>query len=369
MELTTVVAIYCPLWHRYDHMDAWMGEGWSEWELLRTAPARFRGHHQPLRPTWGCFDESDPRWSAKEIALAADHGIDVFLFDWYWYNGVKIMEKALERGFLQAPNRRRLRFALMWANHPWFELWPMPYGKLPTFLLPARHSPPDLNRVMDYCAEHYFRQPNYWRLDGKLFFSVFYPLPFTNRLGGAAKTRRLLREINRRLGDEIHWNAMTWDTKHVDTFKAAGFETTTRYNVNTTGKIGPRDEPLEQYPDIMAQHRSWWRRMSAQPLPHLPVVTMGWDVSPRARHDIKWPFPPAPGQKQRKYPYMHIVVGNTPERFEQLCRDTRAHLEKTKTPYRVVFVNAWNEWTEGCYLLPEKKHGDAYLNAVRRVFA
>ena len=36
-ERPTIVAIYCPLWHRYDHMDSWKGDGWSEWELLKTA--------------------------------------------------------------------------------------------------------------------------------------------------------------------------------------------------------------------------------------------------------------------------------------------------------------------------------------------
>jgi len=78
-----VVAIYCPLWHRYDHMDSWHGYGWNEWELVKTALPRFAGHHQPLHPSWGCFDESDPEWSRREIDLAADHGIDVFMFDWY----------------------------------------------------------------------------------------------------------------------------------------------------------------------------------------------------------------------------------------------------------------------------------------------
>ena len=48
---------------------------------------RFPGHHQPLKPLWGYFDESDPAWTAKEIDLAADNGIDVFLYDWYWYSG------------------------------------------------------------------------------------------------------------------------------------------------------------------------------------------------------------------------------------------------------------------------------------------
>jgi len=112
-----VVVVYYPHWHSYDHGSAWKGEGWTEWEGVKAAVPRFPGHEQPLRPTWGYFDESDPKWSAREIDLAADHGIDVFLFDWYWYSGVKNMEEALERGFLKAANRQRMKFALMWANH------------------------------------------------------------------------------------------------------------------------------------------------------------------------------------------------------------------------------------------------------------
>ena len=73
-----VIVVYYPHWHSYDHGSAWKGEGWTEWEGVKAAVPRFPGHEQPLRPTWGYFDESDPQWSAREIDLAADHGIDVF---------------------------------------------------------------------------------------------------------------------------------------------------------------------------------------------------------------------------------------------------------------------------------------------------
>ena len=89
-----LVAIYCPLYHSHPHASAWYGEGWTEWELIRNAPPRFEGHHQPLIPTWGYFDESDPKWSAREIDLAADHGITAFLVDWYWHSGVQIMQNS-----------------------------------------------------------------------------------------------------------------------------------------------------------------------------------------------------------------------------------------------------------------------------------
>jgi len=149
-----VIAVYYPHWHSYDHGSAWKGEGWTEWEGVKAAVPRFPGHQQPLRPTWGYFDESDPKWSAREIDLAADHGIDVFLFDWYWYSGVKNMEEALEQGFLKAANRDRMKFALMWANHHRRDQFCPDLAKERTVWLPSRHSPRDLERALDYCVEH-----------------------------------------------------------------------------------------------------------------------------------------------------------------------------------------------------------------------
>lgn len=37
-----------------------------------------------------------------------------------------------------------------------------------------------------------------------------------------------------------------------------------------------------------------------------------------------------------------------------------------RTPF--VTLNAWNEWTEDSYLLPDLRWGYRYLEAVRRVF-
>ena len=207
-----VVAVYYPQWHSYDHASSWMGEGWTEWEMMNASEPKFPGHEQPKVCTWGNFDESDPQWVEKEIDLAADHGVDVFLYDWYWYSGVKCMEEALEQGFLKAPNRNRMKFALMWANHDrkWGKY--AKFGEPRPVYLYIRHSLRDMERVIDYGIEHYFREPNYWKVDGGLFFSIFRADSFIKQLGGPAETRKVLEKMNKRMEDaglpRMHWSAM-----------------------------------------------------------------------------------------------------------------------------------------------------------------
>jgi Glycosyltransferase WbsX len=370
LERPDVVAIYCPLWHNYDHASSWKGEGWCEWELLKTAVPRFDGHYQPYRPTWGCFDESDPQWSAKEISLAADHGIDVFLVDWYWYSGVRIMEEALERGLLQAQNRERIQFALMWANHNWADYFPPPFGQKWNSWLPSRHSPRDWDRVMQYCIEHYFCQPNYWAPEGSLFFSVFEPLRLVRELGGVKAFNKTLSDTNRRLAraklPPLHLNAMLGGPDAVDELKEAGYASTMIYNITSSGRISAN--LTERYEDVIEAHRQKWDRMANTSLPYCPVVTMGWDVTPRCEKAVPWPFPPSPLSGNRDYPYGPVVVGNTPELFGELCEHGLSHCQETRPVPYAVCVNAWNEWTEGSFLLPEQRYGTAYLEAIRRTF-
>ncbi|MBI4978862.1 MAG: glycoside hydrolase family 99-like domain-containing protein [Spirochaetes bacterium] len=359
-----IVSVYYPHWHTYDHGISWKGEGWTEWEGVKSAVPRFEGHLQPKKPVWGYFDESDPLWAGREIDLAADHGIDVFMYCWYWYSGVRNMEEALENGFLKSSNRSRMKFALMWANHDRRDQFCPEFGVPRTVWLPSRHSERDLFRVIDYCTEHYFSQPNYWRIDNRLFFSIFDPTHFINDLGGADNTRRLFETIDRhleRLGQpSMHWSAMATSPAAAQLAAQAGFHSTGTYNIASAGKSRP--DFTERYEDVMEMHRLRWQQLSSEKLPYFPVVSMGWDPSPRCRADVSWPF------QRNEYPYSPVVIGNTPERYEELLRDAARHLAQAPHSPRAVMLYAWNEWTEGGYLLPEERCGTAYLDAIKKIF-
>ena len=61
-----------------------------------------------------------------------------------------------------------------------------------------------------------------------------------------------------------------------------------------------------------------------------------------------------------------VGLNGTPENYEHWLSQA---LHKTKADYpneeRLVFINAWNEWAEGCHLEPCRKYGHAFLQATR----
>src|ERR1700754_4087707 len=136
MTRPTVLAYYFPNWHSDPRNDVWFGADWTEWELLKAATARYDGHRQPRIPALGYRDESDPVVAGEEIDLAVTHGVDGFLFDYYWYDDGSYLSGALDNGFLPAAGNERTSFGLMWANHQLIDNFPNRQldGTIPTQL-------------------------------------------------------------------------------------------------------------------------------------------------------------------------------------------------------------------------------------------
>ncbi len=371
-----VAAYYFPQYHTDSHNDAWHGEGWDEWELLKSARPRFPGHRQPVVPAWGYFDESDPAWAAREIDLAADYGITSFLYDWYWYKDGPFLHTALEDGFLRAPNRERLTFALMWANHDWINIHPATYTNHAEVLAPGRISATEFERLTTYVIEQYFSQPNYLKIDGAPYFSIYELGTFLSGMGGleaACEALERFRARTRAAGfPDLHLNVVVWGisvlpseiklSDPAQVIAQLGFSSTTsyawahHYNLN-----GGRHFPVARYQEVAEANYAAWEEYACRfDIPYHPNVSMGWDPSPRTVQSDHY--------DPRGYPWTAVLTDNTPAAFKEALLRAKAFVDCSEAEPKMLTLNAWNEWTEGSYLLPDTVHGTAYLEAIRDVF-
>lgn len=344
-ETRPIVAVYYyPGYHPQVRGKHTAAEHWSEWDDLKRARPRFDGDVQPKFPLWGDLDESKPDAMAKKIRVASTHGVDAFIFDWNWSNHAPYLGEAMD-AFLKAPNHNDMKFAVMWTSASGSDSGATPEQSF--------------DELCDYVIAHYFSQPNYLKVHGKPFFSIYQIWTLVAKLKGTDKARAALdhfREKARRVGfsgvfiDSTTWGLMSQEAqKWIPDPKAAaqqlGIDSATTYT--WSHHIWPPTETMD-YNQVRDLYFKFWDSLSLG-VPYFPNVTMGWDPTPR------------------HYNPMRIFTGNTPARFEEALRLVRDRLKGKPGP-QMITINAWNEWTEGSFLEPELQYGMGYLDALKRVF-
>lgn len=357
---TEILAYYFPQWHVDPRNESLFGPGWTEWDVLRPAHPRFLGHQQPKVPAWGEYDESDPKVASRAVAAALDHGVNGFIVDWYWYDNQPFLNGYLDRGLLQADRLDEFRFALMWANHEWTDLYPAKHGH-PTTLFPAPNGRYHAENAFDHIVNNYLAHPSYWRIDGAPYFSI-YDLPGLIRgMGGVEETAELLEGFRSRARaagiPELHLNAVITPAvpNPAELLDDLGFDSATHYTW-WHHDDPPTSFPTSDYSAVADDATRTWRSMTdALPVPYFPNVSVGWDPSPRT---VDWDMNADAG-----YPFTTLLAGNTPERFGRAVADALAFLAQQPAP-RAITINAWNEWTEGSYLEPDTVTGLGYLDAI-----
>lgn len=370
---TDVAAYYFPGYHVDPMTSRLHGEGWTEWELVAAARPRFRGHEQPRRSTWGAFDEADPRWGLRQAQLAAEHGVNVFIVDWYWYDNADFLNGALDRGLLPWGEALPVRLALMWANHDWLDIHPAGAASPPDLLFRGGVDAATFDRLADVVIERYLLHPRYYRIDGAAYFSLYEPQTFVDGLGSRSDAARALdrfRERARAAGaGDVHLNLVIADRPVLPNerqladstamIRDLGADSTTSYVW-----IHHHDPALDGFPRgsyqraFQANREAWARFQSHQAVPYFPNVTVGWDSSPRTIQTDRY--------EHRGYPWMATLDGAGPAAFGEALQAAHEFVEG-RAGHPLITINAWNEWTEGSYLLPDERHGLGFLEACRDV--
>ncbi len=357
---------YFPNWHRDPRNDVWHGSGWTEWNVVKHATPRFPGHKQPKVPVWGYEDEADSKVMEKKIKTASAYGVDGFIFDWYWYDDGPFRNRCLEEGFLKASNTNDMKFSILWANetfvqvHPGSRMFPKPVLK------PGYISPQTFLSAAAHCVKEYFCKPNYLRVDGGLYFSIYLMSKMIKDLGGADIAVDVFREFRKMTHDaglgEINLNAVNLAERDRNTansvIKALGINSMTSYVWNFSA---PNEFPAVDYSKIAeAGIRRTENLAALYDVPYYPVVCMGWDPSPRSVQSEIY--------ENTGYPFTTVIVNNTPAEYGKALEAARDFIISGKVTGNVINLSCWNEWTEGNYLEPDTENGYGYLEEIKRVF-
>ena len=279
-------------------------------------------------------------------------------------NGTPLETTRVNGGFLKAKNRDKMKFYLMWANHDVENYWDTRISHLGehNIIWQGSIDRQEFERMCKRNIEMFFRQPNYYKIDGKPVFMIYEVNTFIRGFGGVEQAAEALqwfrKEVKKAGFPDLELQFTMWASnmnysgfdagktdKPGDAFiKKMGFNSTSHYQFCHFINVD------DDYQTILNQAYEEWERLENEiSIPYYPHVSVGWDNSPRTGKSA-------------------VTRENTPERFEAAIRKAKEYIDKRPKLHPLITINSWNEWTETSYLQPDNVYGYGYLDALKKVF-
>ena len=240
---------------------------------------------------------------------------------------------------------RTCRSVFAGRTENWTRRWD---GKDQEILIAQQHSPEDDLAIIRDLIRH-FRDPRYIRIEGRPLLIVYrtdlLPEP-------TATVMRWRKECRSAGAGEIYLCTVPRfgmpDPAKIGFDAVVDFPPHGCVAAELTRAMGSLDDDFAgrifDYRDLVRDALS----RSYGGLPNFRGVFPSWDNT------------------ARKGSRAHIFHGATPLRYRAwLAEAIRASTADSRLPQPIVFINAWNEWAEGCHLEPDADHGQAWLEATR----
>ncbi len=332
------ICFHLPQFHRVAQNDRWWGEGFTEWTLVDGARPLFQGHRQPVAPhaDIGAYDLTHREVRARQARMARRYGIYGFCYYHYWFGGTRLLEQPLEH--MLADGEPDLPFCLCWANEPWSRRWS---GEDREVLQAQVYGDEEDWRAHFALLLRFFNDPRYIRVDDRPMFLVYRP----GHIEHGEAMIHCWRELARSSGlAGLHIVAVEGsfdDNRAAPAFADAVVE-------HHPSCVLPGAQPLRNRGLSVAPVEELWKLSLAREdgeLPRYRGACAAWDNTPRRGRDG------------------YVVLPSRPERFARhLDALFRRAEQGSHEPY--VFLNAWNEWSEGAHLEPDDVDGYDWLARV-----
>ena len=365
------------------YFDGWNPKASHLTERLKTEFAN-------REPVWGWYDDTD-KIMEQQIDFAANAGLSFWSFCWYWpeKGGPSSPLNNAMMLYLKAPNRSRLQFCLLVANHKGFRIGPKDWPAVSAQWIAL------------------FKQPTYLTVDGKPLLIFFSPAELIKAFGTPEGVKAVLDQLRadaktaglpgvsiaacaaavpqsvkvfgapesvRAALDQLRADAKTAGLPGVsiatraaavpqsdlEILRACGFDVLTGYNYHEypcAGQVTTTNKE-QSFSSMISGHESIWNLFAERgERPYIPVVTTGWDKRPWEAVDVS--------DAQREVCYSD----RSPALVEHFIGKAIAWIKANPThatPEKLILLYAWNENGEGGYLTPTKAEGSVYLDAVTK---
>ena len=352
-----VIAFHLPQFHGIPENDQWWGKDFTEWDNVKSGVPLFDGHHQPRIPLHSnYYDLSIQSNMVWQMDLAREYGVYGFCYYHYWFNGKLLLEKPVE--LIREYQGEKLPYCFCWANEPWTRVWTgdsktilmnQEYGgqkewtnhidylmrffedeayikidNKPVMVIYRTSSIPDCDQMIEYwnlrCTEKGFdgiyvieeintfqKEPQCSDSDGVLEFEPLYTVTHKRSILEKLVDKVSTLYINKKNGITCNYHYR--------------YDAVMKNIIKREGNENPKKK----------------RYLGAFP---------GWDNTPRKKNNGT------------------IYHRSSPEKFQYFLEVQMKKAKELESEF--VFVNAWNEWSEGAYLEPDETHQYQYLEAIKR---
>ena len=370
-----IIAFYLPQYHSIPENDEWWGKDYTEWDSLKRGEVLVDGQYQPRVPLDNnYYDLTNIEVMKWQADLARKYGVYGFCVYHYWFNGKLLLEKPMEQ--LLCHPEIDFPYCFCWANEDWSNIWEGNVNNIRILISNTYDNRQDWVDHFNYFLP-YFKDPRYIKMDNKPILVIYNPL--------------LIKEMSQIRN--------CWDTLA----KQAGFSgiifmyQTGKTLLSNDRRKGLFDYGIEYYPglagvakknanqlktaEIIHQAATFLRQKAGMKLErHIKENTGNnqivkeieeydeiWkfilDRKPESGNIIPGAFVDWDNTPRRKYAGK-VILGANPEKFKYYLYK---QILRAKDIYHknMLFIFAWNEWSEGGYLEPDEKYKYEYLEAIR----
>jgi hypothetical protein len=363
-EEAKAIAFYLPQYHPIKENNKWWGKGFTEWTNVSQARPRFEGHHQPHVPAdLGFYDLRLDETREAQANLAKEYGIYGFCYYHYWFNGRLLLDRPFSE--VMSSGKPDFPFCLCWANENWTRAWD---GLDRQVLIKQDYTKEDAYDHIQWFINA-FRDDRYIKIDGR-------PLLLIYRIDHIPDIKDMV----------MSWRGAVREAGFPGLYLCAvknGFVETEDNDIIALGFDAIVDfQPNRQDFPPPQGFKAWLYRLARRVLPD--GLYQNLKLSVRANNIVnyhamverimrkKWPssyrkfpcvFPSWDNSARRKS--ATIIQNDDPAIYGKWLKHAIKEVGSYPESERIVFINAWNEWAEGCHLEPDRRHGHAFLEQTR----